>query len=259
MENWALITGASSGFGVDYAHILAQKGHSIVLTARRMERLESLKTEIEQKYSVKVHCIAIDLSTEDGPIDLYNKTTALNIQIKILINNAGFGSFGKFDEQEMKESTDMIQLNITALTQLCHLYTKDMKSLGEGYILLVASLVGYMPTPLYSVYAATKAYVISFGEALAAEYSPLNIQVSTLSPSMTKTEFMDVSGQSLSTFERMMMMNSYPVAKRAINSLFAKRTSSLPNISSYIIKILLNFIPSKIIATITYRVMRSKC
>jgi short-subunit dehydrogenase len=259
MKDWALITGASSGFGVDYANILASKGYSLVITARRLDRLEALKRELELKYSIKVHCISSDLTAKDAAAKLYADTQNLNIKVKVLINNAGFGTFGKFDQMDLENSQNMIQLNITALTDLCRLYSKDMKEIGEGYILLVASLVGFMPTPLYSVYAATKAYVVSFGEALCSEFRPLNIHVSTLSPGMTKTEFMDVSGQKLSPIEKAIMMESYPVAKMAIKKLFNKKSSSTPGVSSKLMKIFVSFIPNFIIAKVVYLVMRNKC
>jgi len=259
MKEWALITGASSGFGVDYANILASKGYSLVITARRLDRLESLKLELESKYSIEVHCISSDLSTSAGASELYAQTQKLGLKIKVLINNAGFGIFGKFNEMELKKSKDMIQLNITALTELCHLYSNDMKLIGEGYILLVASLVGFMPTPFYSVYASTKAYVVSFGEALNAELKPLNIHVSTLSPGMTKTEFMDVSGQKLSAIEKAIMIESYPLAKKAIDKLFKRRSSSNPGISAFLMKFFLAFIPNFLIAKIVFLSMRKKC
>lgn len=259
MKEWALITGASSGFGVDYANILASRGYSLVITARRLDRLESLKLELKSKYSIDVYCISSDLSSINGVNNLYAETQKLGLKIKVLINNAGFGTFGKFDDMDSKESKDMIQLNVSALTELCHLYINDMKSIGEGYILLVASLVGFMPTPLYSVYAATKAYVVSFGEALTVELRPNNIHVSTLSPGMTKTEFMDVSGQKLSKLEKSIMMESFPVAQKAINKLFNKKSSSVPGLSGNLLKIFLSLIPNFIIAKIVYLSMRKKC
>lgn len=259
MEKWALITGASSGFGIDYAHILAQKGYSLIITARRAERLEKLKEEVKQRYSVNVHCISSDLTEPNAAQRLYNKTQELGIKVDVLVNNAGFGIFGKFDQMTTQESHNMIQLNISSVTELCHLYIQDMKELREGHILLVASLVGYMPTPLYSVYAATKAYIVSFGQALAAEMKPLNIYVNTLSPGMTKTEFMDVSGQKLTAFENAIMMESMPVARKAIKELFNKKTTTLPGFIYFFMKLCVSFVPNKILATFTYKLMKGKC
>ena len=256
MKKWALITGASSGFGVDYANILAARGYSLVITARRLDRLERLKLELKSKYSIDVHCISSDLSSVNGVHNLYTGTKNLGIKIEVLINNAGFGTFGKFDDMDSKESKDMIQLNVSALTELCHLYINDMKSLGGGHILLIASLVGFMPTPFYSVYAATKAYVVSFGEALAVELRPHNIHVSTLSPGMTKTEFMDVSGQKLTPVQKLIMMESLPVANKAIKRLFNKKTRTLPGWLANIFLIILKLIPSSVQAKLAYGSMK---
>ena len=125
---WVLITGASSGFGKDYAHIFAKMGANLILTARRVERLESLKSEVSQQHKVDVRVIPCDLATVDGPHKLFDETEGAGIPIEVLINNAGFGIFGRFDESKWGEVQKMLQVDIVALTELTHLFLAPMKA-----------------------------------------------------------------------------------------------------------------------------------
>jgi hypothetical protein len=145
--------------------------------------------------------------------------------VDILVNNAGFGIYGRFAEQDWARNQEMLALNIITLTHLTHLYVKDMLAKNHGYILNVSSIGGYSPTPLYSTYSATKSFVLDFSDALAHELRGTGVSVTCVSPGVTKTEFLDVSGQKPTLFQRMSMMTSEAVVTQAIDSMLKRRRS----------------------------------
>lgn len=189
MANTALITGASSGIGREFARYHAQKGGDVIITARRAAELEALKTELEETYKVSVTAIPLDLGAEGGAQKLYGAVKAAGVSVDILINNAGFGGHGKFVERDLAADRAMIDLNIDALVTLCHLYGRDMVAQGGGKILNVSSTASYMPGPLQATYFATKAFVSSFSQALAEEMKDDNVTVTALEPGYVHTEF----------------------------------------------------------------------
>lgn len=194
-NNTALITGASSGIGKELAYIHAQSGGDLVIVARRAEKLEAIKTEIESKYGVQVFAIAKDLSLPAAPAEIYNEIKEAGITVSYLINNAGFGGQGKFHERDWETDLAMINLNIVALTALTRLYLPDFVARNEGRILNVSSTAALVPAgPLQAVYFATKAYVTSFSNAIAEEVHDTNVTVTTLMPGATETEFAQTSG-----------------------------------------------------------------
>ena len=192
MKNTALVTGASSGIGKEIARIHAAKGGDLVIVARREKALEELKTELEDKHGVSVVCIAVDLTADDAPQTVYDQVQSQNIEVDVLINNAGFGGHGKFHEREWAREKAMIQLNIKTLTEMTHLFVKAMVARKRGKILNVASTAAFLPGPLQAVYYATKAYVLSFSQAIAQELREENITVTALCPGPVATEFTSV-------------------------------------------------------------------
>jgi len=190
----ALITGASTGIGKEFAHIHAEKGGDMVIVARNQNKLEALKADLEDKYSVKVMVIARDLSLSEAPREIYDEVKAAGLEINFLINNAGFGGRGKFHERNWEQDLAMINLNITALTTLTRLFLPDFVKRNEGRILNVSSTASLMPGPLQAVYFATKAYVTSFSNAIAEELHDTNITVTALLPGATETEFATTAG-----------------------------------------------------------------
>jgi short-subunit dehydrogenase len=190
----ALITGASSGIGYELAKVLAKNGHDLVLVARRLEKLNELKTEIETKYQVQVDVLGLDLSVLGAAEKVKAYTQERNVSIDYLVNNAGFGDYGLFQENDWKKQEDMIVLNINALTHLTRVFLTEMSSRNSGKILNVASTAAFQPGPFMSVYFATKAYVLSFSEALRAELMGTNISVTTLCPGPTQSEFQSAAG-----------------------------------------------------------------
>lgn len=192
MQNTALITGASSGIGKELARLHAAAGGDLVIVARREDALHDLQSELQQQHRVDVRCWAADLTESDAPQQLLDWTIREGIDINLLINNAGFGGYGRFDERDWETDRAMIQLNVMALTQLCHLFLPPMLAGKRGRILNVASTAGFIPGPLQAVYYATKAYVLSLSQALAEELRRENITVTALCPGPVATEFAQV-------------------------------------------------------------------
>ena len=185
----ALITGASSGIGRELAIIHAARGGDVVIVARRMEALEKLKSELEQSHTVSVHCIAADLIEPDAPSQVCDQLEQRGIKVDVLINNAGFGGHGKFHERDWQQDRAMIQLNVTALCDLTHRCLQGMVKRGQGKVLNVASTAGMLPGPLQAVYYATKAFVLSYSQAIAEELRGTGVTVTALCPGPVATEF----------------------------------------------------------------------
>ena len=185
----ALITGGSGGIGLELAKVLARNGFDIVLVARKRDTLEGAAGQLEGKFNVTAHVFAADLRREEAPQAIFDFLRNENIPIEILVNNAGFGLGGEFAETDINRELEMIQVNIAALTQLTKLFLPAMIKRKSGRILNVASTAAFQPGPLMSVYYATKAYVLSFSEALAEELRESGVTVTTLCPGPTKTDF----------------------------------------------------------------------
>jgi uncharacterized protein len=186
----ALVTGASSGIGVDLARQLAQRGHNVVLVARRADRLEAVAAELAQAHGVRAEALACDLIDPDATDALPGRVEALGLEVSILINNAGYGSAGQFSELEVRSEAEMVRLNCEAVVRLSGAYVPKLVAReGGGAILVVASSAGMQPIPGQATYAATKAFALSFAEALHTELSHLGVAVSALCPGPIDTEF----------------------------------------------------------------------
>jgi short-subunit dehydrogenase len=185
----ALVTGASSGIGVELARIHAEHGGDLIVVARRQERLESLKTELEKAHGVAVHVLPRDLSRSEAPQQVYDEVRSRGLRVDYLMNNAGFGHRGFFHELDWAMNEAMIEVNIVALAALTRLFLPQMIERGGGRILNVGSMAGFLPGPLHAVYYASKAFVISFSEALANELAGTGVRVTVLCPGPTETEF----------------------------------------------------------------------
>ncbi len=190
----ALITGASTGIGKEFARIHAAAGGDLVITARSEDKLNALKSELETAHGIKVMIIANDLGLPDSPQAIYDAVKTAGIEVGYLINNAGFGGRGKFHERDWADDLAMINLNITALTALTRLFLPDFVARNSGRILNVSSTASLLPGPLQAVYYATKAYVTFFSNAIAEELHDTNITVTALMPGATESEFARVSG-----------------------------------------------------------------
>lgn len=190
MAKTALITGATSGLGYEFVKLFAGNGYDLVVVARNTRKL----VEIREVFSeVNVTVITKDLSIRGAAKEVYDEVAEKGIEIEVLVNNAGFGLMGKFDELSVERQSEMIHLNIAALTELTHYVLPGMKRRKRGRILNVASMAAFLPGPLMAVYYATKAYVLSFSEGLAEELDRTGVTVTALCPGATKTKFGEVA------------------------------------------------------------------
>lgn len=187
----ALVTGASSGIGKSYAKALAREKVNLVVVARRLSKLEQLAAELTEQYGVSVHCIAQDLSEPDAADKVVEALTKAGIEVDILINNAGFGSHGEFGEIPLERQLSMINLSCRLPVALTHRLLVGMKKRGRGAVVFLSSQVGTMPVPFMATYAATKAFPLIFGESLYGELAGSGIDVLTVLPGDTATEFTD--------------------------------------------------------------------
>ncbi|MDP2337909.1 MAG: SDR family oxidoreductase [Bacteroidota bacterium] len=203
MKKTALITGASSGIGKELARLFAIDGHHLVLVARRIDVLNELKTEFEKAYGIKVLTLGADLTQGDSPAEIFSETEKQGIKIDFLVNNAGFGGHGKFHERSLADDMAMIDLNVKTLSALTHLYLQGMLERKSGKILNVASTAGFLPGPLQATYYATKAFVVSFSQAVAEEIAGSGVTVTALCPGPVATEFFDTANMNGSRLLKM--------------------------------------------------------
>ncbi|MDT0124759.1 SDR family oxidoreductase [Paenibacillus sp. RRE4] len=193
-HQWALITGASSGIGEVFALEMASKGNHVVLVARTESKLEQLAERIKRTYQVRAEVVVSDLSELDAPQKVYEECQKRGIQIDILINNAGFATHGYFEQLPGSRQQDEITLNVLALTNMTHLFLPNMLEKENGTVINVASTAAFQPDPFMAVYGATKAFVLSFTEALYEENRKRGVQFLALCPGSTETPFFDVVG-----------------------------------------------------------------
>lgn len=191
MKNTALITGASSGIGRQLAWVHAETKGDLILVARREDALNQLRDELVARHGIEVLCIPMDLNEVGAPERLFDQITSQGIEVEFLINNAGFGLHGLYHEQEWATDEAMIHLNVTVLCELTHRFLPGMIQRKRGRILNVGSTAGFQPGPLMAVYYASKAYVLSFSQAIAEEVERLGVTVTVLCPGPVDTEFFD--------------------------------------------------------------------
>ena len=220
---WALVTGASSGLGVELARGLAERGSHLVLTARSEPPMQELARELRQKHGVEVVVEPVDLGVAGSAKDLERRLEGRGIAPDVLINNAGFGLYGPFLEHEPARLQTMLQLDIVSLTELCQFFGRRMAARGRGHILLVGSMAAYQPVPLLAAYAGAKAFVLSFGEALHVELAPA-VGVTVLSPGLMDTGFNAVSGYETPKALEVMKLAPSEVARIGLEALFAGKS-----------------------------------
>jgi short-subunit dehydrogenase len=249
----ALVTGASSGFGIEFATLLAERKANLILAARRTEPMEKLAQQLRQRHRVDVVVEGIDLSVAGAGAELKTRLDKQGITVDVLLNNAGFGLFGDFTSHSIQEILAMLRLNILALTELTHLFAADMVRRRSGHILLVASLLGYEAVPGYAAYAASKGYVLLFGEALHAELKPHGVNVTVLSPGPASTAFGHVADQKNSALTGILMMEPRPVARTGILAMLRHRSSIVAGVLNKLIVLSFRFTPRPMQARIMQR------
>lgn len=255
-DQWALVTGASSGFGVDFAHILAERGANLVLVARTPAPMKALATGLRKQHGVQCLVIPMDLTQPDAAVELKNMLDANNVEIELLINNAGYGVFGEFIDQQLEQCLNMLELNIIALTELTHIFASEMASRGHGRILLVGSLGSFQPLPTYAAYAASKAYVLSFGEALHIELKNRGVSVTVLCPGATATNFLNVSGQDAGDVPQSLIMESRPVCEVGIDAMLAGKASVVPGLTNRVTAFSNRLLPRGVLPAAAYRFLK---
>jgi len=252
----ALITGASSGIGLELAKVHASKGDDLVLVARNKTKLDELKSELESKYKIKVYTIGKDLSCANAAKEVYDETTKQKIEIDYLINNAGFGDFGMFVESDWNKELQMINLNITTLTQFTKLYLKEMVSRKSGKIMNVASTAAFQSGPTMAVYFATKAYVLSFTEAVSNEVSDKGITITALCPGATETGFQAAGGMEESNlFKGKKLPTAKQVADYGYKSMMKGKTVAIHGMMNYIMSNSVRFTPRSLVVKITRKII----
>ena len=245
-----LITGASSGIGRDMARVLSEKGYDLVLIGRNVERLNQIKNELEKNSSVET--ISLDLSIKENCIKLHEMVK----DVDILINNAGFGVFGKFVDTDLEKELNMLDTNITAVHILTKLYLKDMQEKNKGRILNVASVGGFMPGPLMDAYYASKSYIVKLSEGIRAELKKdkSNVKISVLCPGPVDTNFNNTAGVK---FNAPSLSSEY-VARYTIEKMLKNKFMILPGISAKFLKVICKIIPNNILSKFVFYVQERK-
>jgi short-subunit dehydrogenase len=255
MKNTALITGASNGIGLELAKVHASKGGDLVLVARNKSKLDELKTELEKQYKILVYIIGKDLSAFNSAQEVYDETTKENIQIDFLINNAGIGVFGMFAETDWNKELQTINLNITTLTQFTKLYLKDMVKRKSGKIMNVASTAAFQSGPTMAVYYATKAYILSFSEAVDDEVSDKGVTVTSLCPGATESGFQAAAAMEESNVVKgKKLPTSREVAVYGYAAMMKGKTVAIHGLMNYLMANSVRFLPRALVVKITRKI-----
>jgi short-subunit dehydrogenase len=248
----ALITGASGGIGFELAKLFASDHYNLVLVARSTEKLNQVATELQRQFGVTVKAVGLDLVAPPAPKFLFDQLQREGLAIDVLINNAGFGGFGEFAEMAEEEILGQIQLNIAALTHLTRLFLPPMLARQSGKIMNVASTAAFQPGPLMAVYYATKAYVLSFSEALANEVAGSGVVLSCFCPGATDTGFAKRAGTENSRlFRKLRPMNAEAVARDGYLGLMAGRTLVISGVQNWLVAESVRFAPRKIVTAVS--------
>lgn len=247
----ALITGASNGIGLELAKIHASKGDNLVLVARNISKLNQIKTELESQFKILVHTIGKDLSLPNAPQEVYDELKHKNIVVDYLINNAGFGDYGFFYETDWSKELQMINLNITALTHFTKLFLQDMVKRRSGKIMNVASIAAFLSGPTMAIYYASKAYVLSFSEAIDNEVRDKGITVTTLCPGPTETGFVEAAAlQESKLFKGKKIAGAKEVAEYGYKAMMQGKTVAIHGLMNRIMAKTINFIPRSIVVKV---------
>jgi len=256
-----LITGASSGIGEAFARRLAAEKHNLVLVARSENKLHELCDDLMIEHQIIAHYVAIDLNGIEADQQLFDETERHGLEIEWLINNAGYGSMGDFAELELENELEMIGLNIMVLVALTHRYLQKMRERRSGVIINVASTAGFQPVPFMATYAATKAFVRSFSEAIAEENRLFNITVTALCPGPTETNFFNAAkiGEGVKdAFMKKGMQTPEEVVEAALQAVNRGKSTAISGWTNRLTARLGNFVPNSLITRVVGGVLRPK-
>ena len=254
----ALVTGASSGLGADFARQLAAVGCNLIITARREKRLYALKEELARAHpGVSVDVIVMDLAPRNAARQLHEEIVSWGRDVDVLINNAGYGLFGWFVDRPWDEFDAMARVNTLVPQELTHLFARGMTERGYGKILFVSSMAGYQATPTYAAYAAAKSSILLFGEAMNFELRDTGVSATVLSPGITQTEFLEVSGQQATFAQRTLMAESDDVVRTGLAAMMRGKASVVPGFINKVLIVFTKFVPRPLVKWVAYAMMRN--
>lgn len=245
MNKWALITGASSGIGAELARVYAQAQHNVILVARREGRLLTLAEELRGE-GVEAHVIPMDLSLKKSPRQLFKAVQQLEVHVDVLVNNAGFTYLGPFVDMDLDAAEDMLQVDVVTMVALTHLFVKPMIAAGEGRILNISSTGAFQPMPGIALYAAGKALMLSFSEALSEELKGTGVSVTTLCPGATETELIEgvqAESSSLGKPPAFMVADARAVAKEGFDAADRRLVVRVPGLGNQIQSMVVQYQP----------------
>lgn len=254
MMRASLVTGASSGIGEEFARQLARRGDNLVLVARSADRLVALADELGRAHNIHAHAISLDLTQEKAAQQLLDETITRDLEINFLINNAGFGSLGEFTAFAPERDEEMIRLNVSVLVALTHLYLRPMRARGAGAIINVASTAAFQSVPYMATYAATKAFVLSFSEALAEENRAKGVRIMALCPGATDTNFFDAAKGDRPPMRA--VETPEQVVSTALRALEHGQSSVISGWSNFFVAQATRLVPRSIVTRIAGRAMR---
>lgn len=259
MSKTVLITGASTGIGYELTNLFAKNGYNLVLASRNKQRLEIIAKELEDQYDIQAKVMPKDLSKPSAPQELYDDIVADGIDINVLVNNAGFGTNGKFTDFSTDKHMDLIQLNITSLTMLCKLFGTDMVKKRSGSILNIASTAAFQAGPFMSTYYASKAYVLMLSEALNNELAKDGVNVTVLCPGPTHTEFFERNEMTDTKIAKSpFIMKAADVAEAGFAGLMKKKRIVIPGLINKFSTFLVRFTPRSIATLISCSLNRKE-
>jgi len=247
MEGYALITGATSGIGLELALNFAKDGISLILVARGEEKLKELKSRFEMDYAVDVRVYAKDLTKDKAAEELYEAIMEEGLQVDYLVNNAGFGSFGRLVDTDLSVEKDLVKLNVLSLLEMNKRFVKPMAERGYGYVLNVASLAAFMPGPVMANYYASKAYVLSLSEAMHEELKHQGVKVSALCPGPVKTGFQERAKMQKTPASKAFMMEAKAVADIGYLGMWRGKAVVVPGTFEKVIPVLTRLLPRSLV------------
>ena len=251
----ALVTGASMGLGAEFARVFASEGYDLVLTARSGDRLATLKKEVENLHGITAHVLVADLADPRAPVAIHDHLQRAGIDIDVLVNNAGFGMYGKFHESKLQTELEMVQVNIVALMHLTKLFVRDMVTRRRGRIVNVASTAAFQAGPLQAVYYASKAFVLSFSEAIGNELKGTGVTVTALCPGPTPTGFQERANVGkLRGLRLMMRVSPEAVVRAGYNGMNRGRPVVIPGGMNNVHVFLLRLFPRRLITSVVRKV-----
>ena len=255
MPGFAIVTGASDGIGRAFVPLLAREGYGLVLVARRLDRLEEVKREMEEAHSVAVHVLDVDLSGDDSAGEIWHYITEKRLKIEILINNAGFGDFGKYHDADWEKQSGMVDVNVKAMLHLTRLALPEMVNRKRGRVLNVASTAAFQPGPGMAVYFATKSFVLSFSESISWELRNSGVTITALCPGATQSGFQQASDATTAVLYQKKMPTSEEVAAFGYRAMMRGKTVAIHGFSNWLLAKLAAYMPRSITNRITEKLL----